>query len=520
MVQVRPKDLPAGTPTDDSALIFDNGASVQKVTPAGLVDVGAPLATQAQAEAGIDNTTRMSPLRTAQAVVGKAQAAALGVPGDDNNMGTYTGSTIPDNETAKQNIQALGTSVDGRGFTLIDKGGVGDASTDNATAITAALAATSDRVVKLSRATGQLGDYLSSTSFYGYVNCRFEGDGRLVLGGKGQARDRAFITNEVTDPDYSALENYFDGDWSKQAETNFTFVGSSVGSTAISAYRLMDRASQKTSMFVNAGGVNTALGNQAGGRTGMFRENVRMIQGGQGDLMSRFTYLQAYSTKPGATHFLACPAVSLDGADFEGLADGNYLQFYEVNFHDSGAAVAVGNVVNYTRTNAGSSLHQTWKHDNVQSVGTQPIDGLYQFNGAANWVHDVTNATLTNGCWAALPQDTFIYFKASPTFDPAGVNKGPTLSQYRMGYSSVANAFVVTINNIPVLQIGENQIIVTRPIVVPSVTVSALPAAAPANRGMEYYVTDANSTTRLATAVGGGSNYVKVFSNGTNWLIQ
>lgn len=110
--QIRPKDLPAGVPTPDSALIFDNGATVNKVTPTGLIDVAVPLATQEQAEAGTSNDTRMSPLRTAQAVATKAQAQALGVPGSDNNMGTFTGSTIPDNQSAKQGMQALETAGD------------------------------------------------------------------------------------------------------------------------------------------------------------------------------------------------------------------------------------------------------------------------------------------------------------------------------------------------------------------------------------------------------------------------
>lgn len=50
-------------------------------------------------------------------------------------------------------------------------------------------------------------------------------------------------------------------------------------------------------------------------------------------------------------------------------------------------------------------------------------------------------------------------------------------------------------------------------------TVSALPAAATAGAGARAFVTDANSTTFLATAVGGGTNKVPVVSDGTNWLI-
>ncbi|HKR17665.1 hypothetical protein [Rhizorhapis sp.] len=46
------------------------------------------------------------------AVANKAQASAVGISGSAENMGTYTGSTIPDNETAKQNIQSLETAVE------------------------------------------------------------------------------------------------------------------------------------------------------------------------------------------------------------------------------------------------------------------------------------------------------------------------------------------------------------------------------------------------------------------------
>ena len=46
------------------------------------------------------------------AVETKANATAVGVTSSAANMGTYTGSTIPDNETAKQNLQSLETAVE------------------------------------------------------------------------------------------------------------------------------------------------------------------------------------------------------------------------------------------------------------------------------------------------------------------------------------------------------------------------------------------------------------------------
>lgn len=46
------------------------------------------------------------------AVETKANATAVGVTASAANMGTYTGTTIPDNETAKQNLQSLETAVE------------------------------------------------------------------------------------------------------------------------------------------------------------------------------------------------------------------------------------------------------------------------------------------------------------------------------------------------------------------------------------------------------------------------
>jgi hypothetical protein len=51
------------------------------------------------------------------------------------------------------------------------------------------------------------------------------------------------------------------------------------------------------------------------------------------------------------------------------------------------------------------------------------------------------------------------------------------------------------------------------------VTVSALPAAATAGAGARAFVTDADSTTFNAPAVGGAGNAMPVFSNGTGWFI-
>lgn len=50
-------------------------------------------------------------------------------------------------------------------------------------------------------------------------------------------------------------------------------------------------------------------------------------------------------------------------------------------------------------------------------------------------------------------------------------------------------------------------------------TVANLPTAATAGAGARAFVTDANSTSFNASLVGGGSNAVPVFSDGSAWKV-
>lgn len=154
MAEIRPKDLPAATTvTNSAALVIDNGLTVEKSTPLQIVDAGVPQASQAEAEAGTDNTKRVTPLRVAQYVTAqlggtslsalfstKANAAALGVTGTANNMGTFSGDTIPDDQTAKQALQALEVALENvkslvlaarSNYVVVDYFGIGLAVTDN-----------------------------------------------------------------------------------------------------------------------------------------------------------------------------------------------------------------------------------------------------------------------------------------------------------------------------------------------------------------------------------------------------
>lgn len=64
-----------------------------------------------------------------------------------------------------------------------------------------------------------------------------------------------------------------------------------------------------------------------------------------------------------------------------------------------------------------------------------------------------------------------------------------------------------------------NAAIVATVVKTTAVTVSALPLAATVGAGARAFVTDADSTTFNAPAVGGAGNSMPVFSNGTGWFI-
>ncbi len=75
---------------------------------------GTPL-THAEVDANFTNlktTADAADTNASQAINQKANATSVGVAAGAANMGTYTGTTIPDSETAKQNLQSLETAVE------------------------------------------------------------------------------------------------------------------------------------------------------------------------------------------------------------------------------------------------------------------------------------------------------------------------------------------------------------------------------------------------------------------------
>lgn len=86
MAQILPRDLPpvpGGIINPAAANIIDDGTGVYRGTPAQLVDAGAPVNSQAEAESGAVNTGRMTPLRVKQAIdaIGVSRAVLASTSG-------------------------------------------------------------------------------------------------------------------------------------------------------------------------------------------------------------------------------------------------------------------------------------------------------------------------------------------------------------------------------------------------------------------------------------------------------
>lgn len=107
-----------------AADIASGYVSVALFAPHALLDFEAELASVAGA-ALIGTTTASN---TVQSLLDSIRAA-IGIAGAASHMGTYTGLTVPDNETAKQNIQSLETAVELRTPRFADRTALAAVST-------------------------------------------------------------------------------------------------------------------------------------------------------------------------------------------------------------------------------------------------------------------------------------------------------------------------------------------------------------------------------------------------------
>lgn len=122
---IRPDDLPPrGNPVASEVVPSDNGSIVAGVTWADGVNAGRPLASQNEAEAGVQATKAMTPLTTKQSIASEVGVSlASKAQGDlaDSSIQTITaGANISVDDTDPQNLIISSSGGVGDG----DKGGV------------------------------------------------------------------------------------------------------------------------------------------------------------------------------------------------------------------------------------------------------------------------------------------------------------------------------------------------------------------------------------------------------------
>ena len=137
MANILPRDLtaiPGGTVNPSAAMIVDNLDGVFQATPANIVDSGAPVNSQGEAEAGAVNTGRMTPLRVKQAIdaLGVSQDV-LASPAGGEMVGFSQTGTDSRPRTAADKFEEIRSILD-------KEGSVADGVTSNNAAFEAAAA--------------------------------------------------------------------------------------------------------------------------------------------------------------------------------------------------------------------------------------------------------------------------------------------------------------------------------------------------------------------------------------------
>jgi hypothetical protein len=391
-----------------------------------------------------------------------------------------------------------------------DFGAVGDGTANDTAAVTAADAV----AAKIYAPTGTYDTTTAANALRG------------PFYGEGQIRD---ASNNKRAPYFSAVaaapssfgngdsvETAFNGDLSaNQFVIEHRITGAATVGQPTTGYTYTPEAFPVYGYLYNESGHNESLSGN-GGRTGVAFSRVRVFQAGQGDAVCYNAAAFVTGTKASSTSFLANPAAVLFNGDLTAGAAGVYLNAVEIMMQDNGFdAAGVGYVANGIRTVATGAKNAYWAGFRAQSQGAAFMDQAFGFAGNFNVGLDATPATLntTKALIAAKASDR-IYMNATTSNGLYATSLGAAYFEYRTDL--VAFNFVV--ENASVMQVASDRVSFAMPPRLPTVTTSALPAAS-ARSGMEYYVSDANATTRLSTVAGSGANFVKVFSDGTNWLI-
>jgi hypothetical protein len=192
------------------------------------------------------------------------------------------------------------------------------------------------------------------------------------------------------------------------------------------------------------------------GRTGLPTYDINLFQAGQGDMLGFHCNGFVTGQRPGATSFLANPAVSCFNATTEAGQAGTYLNPVEIDLNDQGYDVAgIAFVSNLNRRVSTGTLGSWWAGVRIQSTGPAEIDAAYSASGrmaafldaTPQMLDPATHAGMVTPCgwrWYANGARGLYHFSA-------------TGSEW-IAYDCALQGFVIGVKNSATLQITANQV--------------------------------------------------------------
>jgi hypothetical protein len=385
-----------------------------------------------------------------------------------------------------------------------DFGAVGDGTTDDTAAITAANAVTAAKFMP----TGVYDTTISQSAIVG------------PYWGRGQIRDSAdnlrgpwfsAISTQPTRGNQTSVLTAFNGNLSGvQIAMEHRVTGATTAGDPTTGYDIIAEICPIYMYHFTTSGKNAATASNDG-RTGQMMQMLNFAHAGQGDMGAIYVNGISTNTRAGATSFLANPAIAILYGQLFAAATGTYLNIIELNGNDSGfQAAAIGIVLNFNRTIATATLGEVWMGLRPQSRGSTACDVIY--SGAGTWKRGLDFTAVTfdaNKSAINLKADDRIY--GNSTSSGVAVTWGQTTGDDYFEFSSSLNAWHFIVDNTSQFQIYNNQVVSNQGIIVNGTAsgfVGLLLASTNTDaNGGPFFVLDRNSASPAAADNIGGLTF-------------
>ena len=350
-------------------------------------------------------------------------------------------------------------------------------STDATTTINAANTAGGRIVVPITSA-GSIYATSHDDPTQDLLNAVWLGPGRIEINGYAQAPFRSIISAEQTAPASDDRYRFFNEGFPKANRASFMGVyGSSVTPSA-GSYTNFPQLAYDVLIYDNTAGFNASTSSHTSGRSGIFASFNRLYHGGQGDLVARHVYLEGYSARASATHWLANPALVVDNGNLGISASGGagtYMNHSEFTYSDNGyRAAVIDRVRNYDRDSNTTTLGEVWMHDRPQSTGTYDADCVYSVAGKWKRGLDFTPTVLdADKAAIILKAADRIYFGGVSAADSSGAQWFATTlnSAYLYGTATDIRSSVAGTDAASLVTVGGTQTLTNKTLTTPAITV-------------------------------------------------